>query len=384
MTFTSRKSIAKRSAAACLALGMAVALAGCASFPWPKTVTDGDVAQKQKKRSEDFNQYFDQQRDFAEYQAAEACWLQQRDSRGCRERLEKLLARRPRHREARLLMVEVLLAENQPDAAYRHAKAALDAYPNDAQSHYAMALSLDAQGKLPEATAYYERATKMDPQNATFAAAYQTAREANHQVAGPLKATSIGDAPDNDAQGSEGRPTAYEEPESGRRRPTPAHRADYAENAGDAPSAESPQNDPVAEQLWQGQAALAENNPTAAVEHFRQAVAMKPDNPQIPIAGAAALLRANQPNLAAELLRPAAKHFDRVPAVHRMLGAALYRMGDYRAAQVSLQQALSLDKSDALSYLLMGYTLAKLGQADNAEAHFRQARTLDPRYQAVR
>ncbi|MEN6407021.1 MAG: tetratricopeptide repeat protein [Thermoguttaceae bacterium] len=384
MISTSRKSDARTPAAVCLAVCLAAALAGCASFPWPKTITDGDAAQKQKKRSEEFNQYFDQQRDFAEYQAAEACWLQQRDSKGCRERLEKLLARQPRHREARLLMVETLLAEGQSDAAYRQAKAALDTHPNDAQSHYAMAMSLDAQGKLTEATAYYERATKMDPQNATFAAAYQTAREANHQVARPLKATSIGDSPAGDARRPAGQATAYEELLSGRNAPTPAQRADYSENAGNARSAGATEKDPIAEQLWQGQAALAENDATAAVDHFRQAAAINPDNPQIPIAGAAALLRTNHPNLAVELLRPAAKRFPQTPAVHRVLGAALYRMGDYPTAQVSLQQALSLDKSDALSYLLMGYTLAKLGQTENAEAHFRQARTLDPRYQAVR
>ncbi len=45
-----------------------------------------------------------------------------------------------------------------------------------------------------------------------------------------------------------------------------------------------------------------------------------------------------------------------------MLGAAYYRTGDYKSSQVALQQALSLDKSSALSYLLMGCTLAKLGQ----------------------
>ena len=39
-----------------------------------------------------------------------------------------------------------------------------------------------------------------------------------------------------------------------------------------------------------------------ALEHFRQAAATKPDNPQIPISAAAALLRANRPELAVELL----------------------------------------------------------------------------------
>ncbi len=111
-------------------------------------------------------------------EAAKARWEQQDDPKGCREALEKLLARNPQHRDARLLMAELLLAEDDPQGAYEHAKAALDAYPNDAQVQYTMALTLDASGRTSDALAYYERATKMDPQNEAFAAAYQTAREA--------------------------------------------------------------------------------------------------------------------------------------------------------------------------------------------------------------
>ncbi len=133
-----------------------------------------------------------------------------------------------------------------------------------------------------------------------------------------------------------------------------------------------------------GQAALLQGTLQAAMEHFRQAAATKPDNPQIPISAAAALLRANRPELAIELLAPAAKQFPTSATVHRMLGVAYYRTGDYKSSEVALQQALSLDKSNALSYLLMGYTLAKLGQKAAAEAHFQQARTLDPRYDFVR
>jgi len=77
---------------------------------------------------------------------------------------------------------------------------------------------------------------------------------------------------------------------------------------------------------------------------------------------------------------PAAKHFSKSAAIYRMLGVAYYRLGDFKSSQVALQQALSLDKSSALSYFLMGCTLAKLGQAEPAEAHFQQAKALDPRY----
>jgi tetratricopeptide (TPR) repeat protein len=313
---------------------------GCAGIPLPKTITEGDVTPQLKKRNEKFTKQFDEQREFAEYEAAKTRWVQQRDPKGCREALEKLLARKPQHREARLLIAELLLSENDLQAAYQHAKAALDAYPNDAQVQYTVALVLDVQGKTSDALGYYERATKMDPRSESFAAAYQTAREA-------ARADSTG-------------------------------RGNSADSAGAAESG------PAAELLGKAEAALAEGAPRVALEHFRQAAAIKPDNPQIPLSAAAAALRANRPDLAVELLVPAAKQFPKSAAVHRMLGAAYYRTGDFQSSQVALQQALSLDKSSALSYLLMGCALAKLGQQQAAEAHFRQARTLDPRYTIVR
>jgi len=337
--------------------------AGCASVPWPKTVTQGDATPQRKQRAEEFNRHFDQQRDFAEFEAARNAWLQQGDPRGCREGLEKLLARQPRHLEARLLMVELSLAEDDFETAALHAKAALDMQPNDARAQYAMAAALDAQGKTSDALAYYERAAKMDPQNKSFAASYQSARDAAHENVHRSKITPLGAAPSWEAPNAAVVPTAYD--------------------ASPAP-ARSEKADPAAKIMSQAQAALAEGKTSEAVKLFHEAGRLNPDNPQIPISAAAALLRAGQPKPAIELLTPAAKRFANVPAVHRMLGAAYYRAGDYKSSQVALQQALSLDKSSALSYLLMGYTLTKLGQNDAAEAHFRQARTLDPRYSVVR
>ena len=341
-----------------------------------KSSRDGDITPKRKKRNEECVRQFEQQRDFAEFEAAKSRWVQQRDPKGCREALEKLLARRPQHRDARLLMVELLLAADDAPAAYKHAKAALDAYPNDAEVQYSMALTLDAEGKTVDALAYYQRATTMDPRNESFAAAYRTARETAHEEMHAAKgAVFEGDeAVDDLAAG-------YAEAAA----PLPrAGRAGSPGAAGSAASAGVAVDGPAGQLLRKGQAALAEGSSKAAVEYFRQAAATKPDNPQIPISAAAAALRANQPEVAVEVLIPAAKRFPNSPAVHRMLGAAYYRTGDYKSSQVALQQALSLDKSSALSYLLLGCTLAKLGQNEAAEAHFRQARTLDPKYRVTR
>jgi tetratricopeptide (TPR) repeat protein len=121
-----------------------------------------------------------------------------------------------------------------------------------------------------------------------------------------------------------------------------------------------------------------------ALAGFAEAVSGEPNDPQLPLAAAAAALRHNQPELAIELLQPAEKQLPNSAAIQRTLAVAYYRLGDYASSQVALQQALSLDKSSALAYFLMGCTLTKRGQPESAEAHFRQAQSLDPRYQLRR
>lgn len=355
---------------------------GCAGIRMPKTMTQGDVSTQLKKRNEEFTQQFEAQRDFAEYEAAKARWVQQRDPKGCREALEKLLVRKPQHREGRLLLAELNLAEEDPQAAYDQAKKTLDTYPNDAQVQYTVALTLDALGKSSDAIGYYERATRMDPRSETFATAYRTATEASREEVRHSKGTTIGVAETVDELAAEGMNVAYTTPSVST--PTPAKQTVSNDSIDSADSSGIAESDPVADLLQKGQMALAEGSPPAALEFFRQAAAIKPDNPQIPISGAAAALRANHPRVAVDLLTPIATQFPKSAAVHRLLGAAYYRLGDFKSSQVALQQALSLDKSSALSYLLMGCTLAKLGQGEAAEVHFRQARTLDPRYKLVR
>lgn len=359
---------------------------GCAGMPLPKTIAKGDVAVLRKKRSEEFAQQFDQRRDFAEFEAARNLWLEQRDPEGCRASLEKLLARRPEHCEARLLMAELLLSEGDPAAAYQQAQKALSGHPNEGRVHFTVALTLDAQGNTKDALAYYDRATKMDPQNEDFAAAYQAARE---MTCGEAAATD-GEVALTYLEGvgepaAAGMPVTYLDPLSqGPTIATPANGRGNGDSAGSVDSAAVATLGPAGDLLRKGHQALAEGSPQAAMDWFRQAEGAKPDNPQIPISAAAIALRANRPELAVELLTAAARRFPNSAAVHRMLGASQYRTGDYASSQVALQQALSLDKSSALSYLLLGCTLSKLGQNQAAEANFRQARMLDPKYTTVR
>jgi tetratricopeptide (TPR) repeat protein len=170
---------------------------------------------------------------------------------------------------------------------------------------------------------------------------------------------------------------AHAEPIEQAKHAGPADAHGYAERA------DFDQSDPGWSLLQHGRAALAEGNAPVALAYFREAAGSSPQNPQIPISAAVTALEHNHPEVAIELMQGARRHFTRSAQIPRILGVAHYRLGDYRSSQVALQQALSLDKSSALTYFLMGCTLTKLGQLEPAEAHFRQARTLDPRY-AVR
>jgi tetratricopeptide (TPR) repeat protein len=144
-------------------------------------------------------------------------------------------------------------------------------------------------------------------------------------------------------------------------------------------------DDPAAELFEKGASAMSNGTDALGFAYFREAMALKPDDPHIPVSSAISALRQNEPDVAVALLEPLlqAPGYSDSAAIRRILGAAYYRLGDYDSSQVVLQQALSLDKSSALSYFLMGCTLAKLGQLSAAETHFRQAQRLDPRY-AVR
>jgi len=342
---------ANRSPASILVL-LTVTL-GCASLKMPSK--NQLFPDPQKERKEQVARQFDQNRDRAEFEAALAAW-EREELNGCEATLRAILERNGEHRDARLMMIDVCLAGRRTPEAARHAELALKAHPDDAQVQYAMALLLDSTQRRGEALAYYERATKLDPKNEVYAVGYHTALQAERRP-------GVAVASSDDSDRAE-------------RQSAPAR----AEKAGPAKAAGNAAPDGL---FQRGVKALEQHEPEVALIYFREAAAQDPHDPQIPISAATAALRFNQPDVAVELLRPAETRFPNSAAVKRILGAAYYRLGDYRASQVALQQALSLDKSSALSYFLMGCTLRKLDRLPSAEEHFRQAGAIDARY-AVR
>jgi tetratricopeptide (TPR) repeat protein len=280
---------------------LALAVAGCASLAESKLLTGPSVAQQRQKRSADAIKDFDQARSAAEFKSAVTCY-EQGDLAGCQQALERLLQRDPHHREARLLMAEMLLVKEDPQGAGKHAEEVLKADPKDQHAQQIVRLASQARA-----------------------------------------VGAAGDDSADDDDGAEVQPL-----------------------------------------LSKAEASLGKGATQEAVAALRQAIAAQPRDPQIPVAAAVILLRSNQPDPAADLLSEASRAFPDCAAVHRTLGVARYRQGDYKSSQTALQQALSLDKSSALSYFLMGCTLAKLGQSEAAQTHFRQAQQIDPKYAVPR
>jgi tetratricopeptide (TPR) repeat protein len=347
-----------------------------------------DVSQTRRERNAETLHEFDKQREYAEFQAAQALWAEGRHEECCR-RLDSLLKHTPDHLDARLLLADVLAAANRPQEALEVLQPALKAHPDDARVQYGVALLLDVTGQRRGAEAHYEEAVKLEPKNEVYQVSYQqlvaaeTSSEPSSLTPAPAgtapRLPPVPQLPPKRVQlsvppNASARLTTAED--ASRR-----ERTDFAEQSDpEVPTTPTASNDLLA----QGGQALTEGNTPAALACFQRAMADRPDDPQIPISAAVAALRYNHPDVAIELLEPATRRFSDSASLQRILGTAYYRRGDYRSSQVALQQALSLDKSNALSYFLMGCTQVKLGETEAAERCFRQAQLLDPKYTARR
>ncbi|MGD0383813.1 MAG: tetratricopeptide repeat protein [Thermoguttaceae bacterium] len=378
--------MAKNLPAGIFATAVILALtAGCAGFPIAKSLLGGNDTEKRHRRNEEIVRNFEAHRDQAAYEAALTRW-EHNDSKGCREGLEVLLARNPRHIDAQLLMAEVNLLDRRPEDSLKQVDEVLHMQPGNARALYTKGLVLDAIGQSTGAVAYYEQAARAEPENEMYALSYKSAKDSDGSAAANSNAiipAAYSATSDSDKNVPSSTPAIRQPPAETSSPATPTSETpDKAKkNAGFADSYAHAESTVSAEEfLSEGQRALSDGAIDAARIAFHKAASCQPNNPQITVVSAGAALRTNHPELAVELLAPAARHFSKSAAIFRMLGVAYYRLGDFQSSQVALQQALSLDKSSALSYFLMGCTLAKLGQAEPAEAHFQQAKALDPRY----
>jgi tetratricopeptide (TPR) repeat protein len=324
---------------------------GCAAFHRMRAA-NVDVDAKQAKRTEETVRAFEAQRNFAQFQAAQARW-REGNVKACREALEEVLSRDPAHLEARMLLVQVLLSQEKFDLARGYLEQILAEAPANARAQHTMGLLLEIQGHQTQAREYYQRAHELEPDNRQYALSCTAPRAApGHREDGAEPSGDIVAASTSAGESEQ--------------RPEGADRADIVEALADV------------------ERALAADDVQGARDLMAKAVSLDPETPRVPIRAAIAALRRGHPELAVFVLQPVADRFKDSAALLRTLGTAYYRQGDYAAAQRALEQALSLDNSNALAYVLMGCTLEKLGHAEAAQTHLEQARRLDPRLRLQR
>ncbi len=147
-------------------------LTGCAGLQKP--VKEGQPISNGERRRAAVEQ-FEQSRDYAQLQAAKSR-LECGDNKGCREALAQLLARNPRQLEGRLMLAEVLLSDQQLDAAEEQFRKAAELQPNDARIEHGLGPALEAQGRSAEAIAQFQRALELAPQDELYLLSLQTAQ----------------------------------------------------------------------------------------------------------------------------------------------------------------------------------------------------------------
>lgn len=344
-----------------------ILLAGCRSISLPGPPIE-EVSAERKQREAAAIEEFERKRAYAEFQAAQAAW-NRGDLPGSQANLERLLRRTPRHRDGRLLLGKVHLEQGHRREALAQLETALADFPDDPKVHHVMGVLLEKLNRPKDAWAHSDRATKL-------------AAEQNQPPAGGPDHVASDPSAHRATMQSTGSvvPTAGVEP--ARDRPISSQqgsgRTTRAVGAEDRDGANDGGRTSVAELLRRVETCLADGALERALVHFRQAAALDPDNPQIPTTAAIAALRRRSPQVAMVMAQEALVAFPNWTPLLRTLGTAYYRQGDYESSQLVLQQALSLDKSDALAYFLLGCTYTKLGQSEAAEACFAEARRISP------
>jgi tetratricopeptide (TPR) repeat protein len=333
---------------------MMAAASGCAGLGRLSSSTV-DIDAQQEQRAAEALESFETKRDDAQLMAAQARW-REGNLKACRQGLEELLARDPTHLESRALLIQVLLSEEKYDLARGYLDQVLAERPADAKAHHTMGLVLQLQGSETKALAYYRRAAEIQPENKEYALSCAV-------MEGFCQAT-----PDQCGATQDGVQAC----------------AACAVDA-DASQADAVAARPDVEQaLDDAHNAIMSDDVQKARDLLTKAVSLDTQTPRVAIRAAVLALRQRHPELAIFVLQPLAERFNDSAALHRTLGTAYYRHHDYQDALSALEQALSLDNSNALSYLLLGCTLEKLGQSETAKTHLEQAGRLDPRLRVQR
>jgi Flp pilus assembly protein TadD len=115
-----------------------------------------------------------------------------------------------------------------------------------------------------------------------------------------------------------------------------------------------------------------------AVDAYKRAVKLDPENSQYRNHLAAALLTTGQADEAVYNLEQALRLVPSEPKYFVNLGYALHRKGDEQRALVWYMRAMALDPKDTRARLFAGYALEFLGLQQEAVMEFRRVLAQDP------
>lgn len=165
-----RKNIIAQSLPAILAVAL---MPGCAGPNRLKPIIE-NAAPERSERERELIDSFSKRRDEAQYQSALQSW-EAGDRNGCRELIEKLLERNPKHKEARQLLADLYLEAGSPEEAKKLLAQLLAEFPNDAQIHHSLGMLHESMSDDEAALRHLNRAVELDPENELYQMCHETA-----------------------------------------------------------------------------------------------------------------------------------------------------------------------------------------------------------------
>jgi len=237
-----------------------------------------------------------------------------------------------------------------------------------------LAVALQSDGRLEEATAHYKRAIELEP---TYAPAYNNLGTA-YRAEGRLSDAVAAYNQAIDLRGGDFAEAHYNLANALTDEGKPAEAARHFRTALQTISGSADVHNNL------GIALMAEGKPDEAVAEFRAAVAADPASAKAHRNLADALASARHPDEAIAEFRAAARLAPGDGAIRYDLGSLLLELDRTEEAIQEFRASLTLDPRSPQTHNNLGIALASQGRLDQAVAEFRAALAIDPHFEDAR
>jgi len=134
-------------------------------------------------------------------------------------------------------------------------------------------------------------------------------------------------------------------------------------------------------EFYLGQNLYNTGRPEAALPHLHRALALEPDQEDIPYIYSfigSCLKDLERYEEAIDSLMQGTAHDDERPDLHNLLGFCHFKLADHEAAVRHFSRAVYLAPTSAIDYANLGVNYRKLGKKEEAMKSFALALSLDP------